>query len=241
MNHALVVLSGGQDSTVCLALALKEFGQKHTHAVTFDYGQRHRAELHAAEVIAEAAGVDHEIVNLGCVLAGSSPLVNREAHVARYSGVDALPGGLEATFVPMRNQLFLTLAANRAAVLGVAGGRVDIFTGVSMEDYGGYPDCRKDFIDSLTRTTRFALEDSSLPFVSFRTPLMRVDKQMTVEMSERLPMARALLAYSHTCYEGEVPPCGSCHACLLRAKGYRLARVTDPLLERLGVPAAPVL
>jgi 7-cyano-7-deazaguanine synthase len=254
---ALVVLSGGQDSTTCLALAIKEFGVDNVHAITFNYGQRHRVEVDAAKAIAQLAklGDRHEVVDVPAILKGSSPLVNGAVAVEQYASAEVLPGGLEKTFVPMRNQFFLTIAANRAVLIGIEAGikqagpkgrtNVTVFTGVSQEDYGGYPDCREPFIDYLAETIRLSNDDASLPFIAIRTPLMYLTKAATVEVSEKLDAlqvsayagdtigTRDLLAYSHTCYNGEVPPCGKCHACLLRAKGYEEAGVTDPLLERL--------
>ena len=233
---ALVVLSGGQDSTTCLALAIQKYASRNVRAITFDYGQRHRVEIDAARHIARIADVGHEVVSVGSILAGTSPLVNPSAEVESYGSVDVLPGGLEKTFVPMRNQLFLTIAANRAAVWAMAEGvdTVEVWTGVSQEDYGGYPDCREDFILLLERAIRQSLNDPGLPRIEIEAPLMHLSKLMTVKLSEVTPYARYLLGFSHTCYNGQVPPCGKCHACLLRERGYKQAGVTDPLLERLA-------
>lgn len=252
---ALVVLSGGQDSTTCLALAIAQHGVANVHAVTFDYGQRHSVEILAARKIAFLAGIAefghenpvinkpsrtidgrHEVIAVPHVLKGSSPLVNAKAAVEQYESAAVLPGGLEKTFVPMRNMLFLTLAANRAAVIAhEAGDRaIEIWTGVSQEDYGGYPDCREVFIKGMEAAVNISLDDKDMPAVYMRAPLMHMTKAQTVELSERPSVAaRALLAHSHTCYNGSIPPCGTCHACLLRAKGYAEAGVIDPLIERL--------
>lgn len=241
-SHALVVLSGGQDSTTCLAQALATYGRDRVHAITFDYRQRHRAEIVSAQVIAEMAGIKdrHEVLTLPGILKGSSPLVNRSTEVEQYASADVLPGGLEKTFVPMRNQLFMTLAANRAVCIGLEkGADVDIIVGVSQEDYGGYPDCRQPFIYALEEAIKKSLDDPDLPKIKLVAPLMFLTKKMTVELSEKLvgnlgePSARKLLAHSHTCYNGLTPPCGKCHACLLREKGYAEAGVSDPLIERL--------
>lgn len=236
---ALVVLSGGQDSTTCLGVAISRFGRNNVHAITFDYGQRHRSEVESARTIAKLAGIaGHEVIEVPAILKGSSPLVNTLAAVETYASAEVLPGGLEKTFVPMRNQLFLTIAANRAVVLGEAfvpaAEDVAVFTGVSQEDYGGYPDCRESYIIALGDAIDESLDAAGLPRVSIITPLIHLNKAKTVQLSEGLPGVRELLAYSHTCYKGMVPPCGECHACLLRAKGYAEAGVTDPLLERLN-------
>jgi 7-cyano-7-deazaguanine synthase len=245
---ALVVLSGGQDSTTCLALAIQEYGLSNVRAVTFDYGQRHRVEIAAAREVAIRAGLAlpddrlidlnlyHEIVRLNpLTLKGTSPLLSTSKNqVESYASADALPGGLEKTFVPMRNQLFITIAYNRAVLFGLQkSANVDVITGVSQEDYGGYPDCREEFIDTVEMAGHAGLNDPGLPIINIVTPLMTLDKRQTVELSEKIPGARALLSYSHTCYNGEVPPCGKCHACHLRQRGYDQAGVTDPLLERL--------
>lgn len=245
---ALVVLSGGQDSTTCLAAAIRMHGVENVFAVTFDYGQRHRVELLAAKTIAKMAGIEsrHEVIEVPNILKGDSPLVSGNA-VEQYKDASVLPGGLEKTFVPMRNQFFLTIAANRAIVIAKGDKEVHLITGVSQEDYGGYPDCRQEFIWALQSAIRLSNDDPALPALTIVTPLMYMSKKETVAWSEVMeatsvtagahgglnPSARELLAYSHTCYNGEVPPCGKCHACLLRAKGYKEAGVIDPLVERL--------
>ena len=150
MSKVLVVLSGGQDSTTALFHARLAYGE--VHAVTFNYGQRHSIEIEAAKKVAEMAGCNsHEIIDLGRVLKGTSPLVS-DNPVGHYASADQLPGGLEPTFVPCRNLLFLTIAANRAIVLVC-----DVMvTGVCEADFGGYPDCRREFIDALEKTLKLA-------------------------------------------------------------------------------------
>ena len=130
----MVVLSGGQDSVTCLFWALQRSEEVLT--VTFDYGQRHRRELECAEKIARMAGVKQQVINLGPLFGGSSPLTDLTREVEHYQDADSLPGGLEDTFVPARNMLFLAVAANRAYVENCDS----LVIGVSQEDYGGYPD-----------------------------------------------------------------------------------------------------
>ena len=221
-KRALVVLSGGQDSTTCLYWAKREFAE--VRALCFDYGQRHRIELDSAEAVAKLAGVELERIDLGPIFAGLSPLTNSARTVERYASAEALPGGLEDTFVPGRNILFLSVAANRAYTLGADA----LIIGVSEEDFGGYPDCRADFIVAMEQALRLGL-DTSLEILA---PLARLDKAATVRLAQELDGAMEALAYSHTCYEGESPPCGACHACLLRARGFAQAGVADPLVER---------
>lgn len=227
---AVVVLSGGQDSTTCLFYAL-DLGYR-VHAVTFDYGQRHSRELDAAWKVAELAGVhSHEIIELGPVLHGASPLISDRHELEQYADYRSLPGGLEKTFVPMRNQLFLTIAANRAYVLGAD----TLITGVSAEDYGGYPDCRQDFIDALTSACNlgaFTGDDGAPGPLQIMAPLMSLSKKQTVELALSLPGCFGALAYTHTGYDGQYPPTGKDHATLLRAKGFAEAGVPDPLVFR---------
>lgn len=237
MNNksCLVILSGGQDSTTCLYWAMTQF--RKVHAVTFDYGQRHKVELEAAEKVfdmARAMSPDqmgtHEFVVLGRVLRGASPLVSSN-ELEQYSDMYALPGGLEKTFVPGRNLLFLTLAANIAYSLGCT----DVVTGVCEEDFGGYPDCRQAFIDAAQEAIRqgFGYDDTD-GFLAFKihTPLMHKTKAETVQMAKQLPGCWEALAYTHTAYDGQYPPVGNDHASLLRAKGFLEAGLPDPLVLR---------
>ena len=227
---ALVVLSGGQDSTTCLFWALRRFERVKT--VTFDYGQRHRVELDAAAKIAELVGVPNIQINAP-VLQGTSPLVDHSRDVGTYADAASLPGGLEDTFVPGRNILFLTIAGNVAYCHGLG----NLVTGVAQEDFGGYPDCRQSFIDAMQLALREGLgagDGDPRGEITIHTPLMNMTKRETVDLAARLPGCLDAMAYSHTCFQGQVPPCGQCHACLLRAKGFEAAGVTDPLLARLG-------
>lgn len=231
MTKALVVLSGGQDSTTCLYWAKNQGCYDEIHAVTFNYNQRHQRELDAAQAIAQRAGVaSHEIINLGPVLKGLSPLVS-ENELEQYADFDSLPGGLEKTFVPMRNQLFLTIAANRAYALGCR----TLVTGVCQEDFGGYPDCRRSFIDALEAACNegtFTGRDGAVASLTIQTPLMDLTKAESVDLAARLPGCFEALAWSHTAYDGEYPPKGNDHATLLRAKGFFEAGRPDPLVVR---------
>jgi 7-cyano-7-deazaguanine synthase len=225
-SSALVVLSGGQDSTTCLFWAKREFAA--VHAVTFDYAQRHKRELEAASIVARMAGVEtHETVSLGPVLAGTSPLTNPAEAVGHYESPDALPGGLEATFVPGRNILFATLAGNRAYILNTT----NIVMGLCEEDYGGYHDCRQNFVQVMQSALSIGLY-GEYGRISIRTPLMKLTKKQTVQLAESLPGCMAALAFSHTCYDGCYPPNPHNHASILRAKGFAEAQTPDPLIQR---------
>lgn len=233
-KKAMLVLSGGQDSTTCLFWALREGYE--VHAVTFDYGQRHQIEIDAAKLIAEMGGVaSHQIVELGPILKGTSPLVNPAEDLEQYADHHSLPGGLEKTFVPMRNQLFLTIAANRAFVLGID----TLITGVCQEDFGGYPDCRQVFIDTLAHACTIGTFTAEAGFpqgLAILTPLMDLTKAESVHLAWDLTQegfnAYGALAFSHTAYDGQYPPTGHDHATLLRAKGFEEADLPDPLILR---------
>ena len=217
---AVVVLSGGQDSTTCLAWALRRFDR--VAAITFDYGQRHRVELEAAAAVARAAGIDeHRVVRVSSLAElGGNALAGDHQAVIATSERDGLP----TTFVPGRNLVFLTLAAAWAYQLGCA----ELVTGVCQTDFSGYPDCREATMAALQVALRAGMD---APF-TIHTPLMHLDKAGSVRLAQELD-ALPLLAYSHTCYQGAVPPCGACPACELRARGFAAAGIPDPLLLRL--------
>lgn len=219
-DAAVVLLSGGQDSTTCLAWAKTRF--RRVAALAIDYGQRHRIELQAAQTVAERAGVALTVLPCDSFRAlGGNALTGTES-VAEGVRADT---GLPNTFVPGRNLIFLTLAAAHAWRLGAA----QLVTGVCETDYSGYPDCRQATLDALQEALRRGMD---APF-TIHAPLMRLDKAQTVLLARELGCL-PLLAWSHTCYNGQVPPCGTCPACVLRAKGFAAAGIPDPLLERLA-------
>jgi 7-cyano-7-deazaguanine synthase len=228
MTKAMVVFSGGQDSTTCLYWAKHHFDI--VQAITFDYGQKHKVEIEAAKEIAFLAGVEHEIVQVPDILVSSSPLTNKDNDLETYSDYDQMDkiigNRVELTFVPMRNPFFITLAANRA----VAKGIFDLVTGVCQMDNANYPDCREKFIDSQANTIRFALDHD----FNIHTPLITLTKAETIHLAATFKGCFKALAYSHTCYAGQVPPCGKCHACVLRAHGFDEAKMFDPLILRFG-------
>lgn len=235
---ALVVLSGGQDSTTCLALAVKAFGADHVSAITFNYGQRHSAEIEAAKRVAYLAGIPApEIINIGeGILAGTSPLTDKSAQLETYvdfKSMDAIIGDrVEKTFVPMRNALFLTIAANRAEVMGAH----TILTGVCQADNANYPDCRQQFIKDQQTTINEALGygPGDLGYIRIDTPLMTLTKDQSIHklIDHGGPRMFSWLAWSHTAYDGQYPPVGQDHASILRAEGFRVANWPDPLVVR---------
>lgn len=232
-HAALVVLSGGQDSTTCLFWARQYFDV--VHAVTFDYNQRHRREIQAAIDVAKIAGVaSHEIIELGPILKGTSPLTNPAEELELYEDADSMAeiigDRVEKTFVPMRNALFLTLAANRAVCMGVE----HLVTGVCQADNANYPDCRQSFVSAQEVTIAEAL---GRPF-NIHTPLMDLSKAQSIHLAMQLdpasliPVPYAALAFSHTAYDGTYPPVSKDHANTLRAQGFLEADVPDPLVVR---------
>lgn len=237
MNNrkALVVLSGGQDSTTCLAMAVAAFGAANVHAITFNYGQRHDREVVAAVNVAQLCGVSdrHEILHVGNILAGRSPLTDHSQALEQYRDYESMGkiigDRVELTFVPLRNALFLTLAANRAAVLECSS----IYTGVCQQDNANYPDCRVTFIRAQQHAINEALGFSAIDRrqIHIVTPLMDMSKATSIKVLESMGLLH-LLAFSHTAYDGQYPPLGRDHATVLREQGFLEAGVPDPLLVR---------
>lgn len=223
MTDAIVLLSGGQDSTTCLYWAMNQFSS--VRALSVVYGQKHAIELTAAKDIAARAGVPHDTLDL-TVLAqiGGSALVG-DGEIAGSGGlVDVtMPQGLPTSFVPGRNMLFLATAASYA----VRHEARRIVTGVCQTDFSGYPDCRRDFIDAMEVAATMAMPSSCGP-IEILTPLMRLTKAETVKLARELPGCWEALALSVTCYNGRRPGCGTCPACELRARGFYEAGEVDP-------------
>lgn len=232
MTKALVILSGGQDSTLCLWLAKQAFSQ--VAAVTFNYGQRHDREIQAARDVCLLMGIiEHEVVDVGPILKGTSPLTKKDEKLEQYldfKSMDTIIGDrVEKTFVPMRNALFLTLAANRAVVMGAS----NLYTGVCQADNANYPDCRQAFVDAQRRAINEALgRNMSMDnYIQVVTPLMHMTKASSIGLAISSG-AYPYLAFSHTAYDGAYPPVGHDHATILRAQGFIEAGVPDPLIIR---------
>lgn len=226
----LVVLSGGQDSATCVAMARQKFDE--VHAITFDYGQRHLREIQAACAIAKLLHCEsHEVVSLGPILAGRSPLTNPNEELEQYKDFEQMSevigNRVEKTFVPMRNALFLTLAANRAICKGITS----ITTGVCEADNANYPDCRASFIQAQEHCIQEAL---AVKGFRIHAPLINMSKAQSIadiaDMGEL-----AILAFTHTAYDGQYPPVGNDHATLLRAQGFVEADLPDPLVLRAAL------
>lgn len=204
---ALVVFSGGQDSTTCLFWAKKHF--ERVHALCFFYGQKHREEVEIARKIAEGAGVPFEVKDVS--------FIGSLAHNSLTD--DSIPmdkekpeGSVPNTFVPGRNLFFLSIAAVYARELGIH----HLVTGVSQTDFSGYPDCRDAFVKSLNVTLNLAMDDT---FV-IHTPLMWIDKAETWGLADELGILELVRQETLTCYNGiKGDGCGECPACALRLEG----------------------
>lgn len=235
-KSALVILSGGQDSTTCLFWAKNNFDE--VHAVTFDYGQRHSIEIEAARTVATMAGVSsHEVISIPGILKSTSPLTSSN-ELDRYESAEAMEAEvgnrIEKTFVPMRNSLFFVIAMNRAVALGCE----HLVTGICEEDNANYPDCTSAFRDLFERMANQSLGTLESGWFEDRTrytlhaPLLAKTKAATVLMAHELPGCWDALAYTHTSYDGKYPPTDMNHSNVLRAQGFERAGLPDPLVVR---------
>jgi 7-cyano-7-deazaguanine synthase len=222
-RNAVVLLSGGIDSTTTLAIARSEgFG---CYALSFDYGQRHRHELHAASAVARALGaVEHRVVSVDLRAFGGSALTG-DIEVPKGRPPQEMTAGIPVTYVPARNTIFLSLALGWAEVLGAA----DIFIGVNAVDYSGYPDCRPKFIRAFEAmanlATKAGVEGGRF---TVHTPLIELTKAAIIKRGTELGVD-----YGPTlsCYDPDPAtgrPCGRCDSCLLRARGFAEASLEDP-------------
>ena len=206
-EDALVVFSGGQDSTTCLFWAKKHF--RKVYAITFIYGQKHVREVELARAIAQKAEVEINVLNVPLIGSlGKNSLTDSKLEMDSEKPADSYPN----TFVPGRNLFFLSIAAVYAREKGIR----HIITGVSQTDYSGYPDCRDAFIKSLNVTLNLAMDSQFI----LHTPLMWLDKAQTWEMADRLGVLDLVRNETLTCYNG-IPGdgCGHCPACTLRRQG----------------------
>lgn len=218
-DKAIVVFSGGQDSTTCLFWAKDRF--KEVEAVTFDYGQRHALEIECAKEIAEELGSKHHILDMSLLNQLAPNALTRES----MEVAEGEEGELPSTFVPGRNLLFLSFAGVLASQVGAK----HLVTGVCETDFSGYPDCRDVFIKSLNVTLNLSMDDN---FV-IHTPLMWLDKAETWELADQHGALSFVREKTLTCYNGiKADGCGECPACKLRNKGleqYLEAKKTEEL------------
>jgi 7-cyano-7-deazaguanine synthase len=222
MKKAVVLLSGGLDSTTCLALA--QAAGFEPVCLSVDYGQRHQVELERAGAVARAMGVkDHRVVKVDLRAIGGSALTDDVA-VPKHDDVAALPQGIPVTYVPARNTIFLGLALGLAEAIGAR----DLFIGVNAVDYSGYPDCRPEFItafEALARlATRAGVEGERF---TVHAPLSGMTKADIIRAGVK---AGVDYGQTHSCYDPDPAglACGRCDSCLLRRKGFAEAGVADP-------------
>jgi 7-cyano-7-deazaguanine synthase len=217
-KKAVVLVSGGLDSATVLAMArAQHYG---AYALSFDYGQRHRAELQAASRVATALGaVEHKTITLDLAGIGGSALTDAAIAVPEQAGE-----GIPVTYVPARNTVFLALALGWAEVIAAQ----DIFIGVNAVDYSGYPDCRPEFIAAFERTANLATKAGveGRPF-HIHTPLIQLSKSQIIQAGLRLGVDYAMTV---SCYQADEQgrACGRCDSCRLRRAGFAAAGVADP-------------
>lgn len=217
-SKAIVLLSGGQDSTTGLFWAKKRF--KNVEAVSFNYDQRHKIELKSAKTIAKIARVKLKIFKLNeFQQIKNSALIDKKIPVTQR---DKTNKNLPATFVPGRNILFLTVASSYAYTKNIK----NLVVGVSQTDYSGYPDCRYNFIKSMEKALSYGMDYK----IKIHTPLINKSKKEIVILAKKLGIIE-ILKWTHTCYEGKRPGCGKCPACVLREKGFKEAGMKDPLFN----------
>lgn len=220
---AVVLLSGGPDSATTMAIAMSEGFE--VHALTVDYGQRHRVELEAARAVARHLGAsEHVTVTLDLRAFGGSALTD-EIEVPKGRLPEEIGSRIPVTYVPARNTVLLSLALAWAEVLGAR----DIFIGVNALDYSGYPDCRPEFIEAFERlatlATKCGVEGDP---IRMHSPVVGMSKSEVIKRGVELGVDHSL---TWSCYDpvDGVTPCGECDSCLLRSKGFEEAGLTDPL------------
>ena len=236
-EKAVVLLSGGIDSTTALSIALREGYQ--VFALSFSYGQRHMSELDSARKVAVRAGVtEHRVVTIDLRAFGGSALTS-DMEVPKGRPIAEIAQGIPATYVPARNTIFLSYALAWAEVLGAG----DLFLGVNALDYSGYPDCRPEYIEAFEKMANLATKAAVLgkQRIRIHTPLISMSKAEIIRKGLELGVDFSLTS---SCYDpsptGEA--CGACDSCALRKKGFREAGVADPTRYRAqeSTPAATI-
>jgi 7-cyano-7-deazaguanine synthase len=232
--NAVVLLSGGLDSTTVLAIAQAEGYVP--HALSFDYGQRHATELEAASRIAAGAGVAaHVVARIDLRVFGGSALT-ADIAVPKGRSAEDMGGGIPITYVPARNTIFLSFALAWAETLAAS----DIFVGVNALDYSGYPDCRPEYIEAFERMANLATKAGveGTQRLRIHAPLMQLSKEGIIRRGLELGVDYSL---TQSCYDPDAQgrACGACDACVLRLRGFAAVGVPDPAPYAPGVVAAP--
>lgn len=227
-QDAVVVFSGGQDSTTCLGWAIEKFNR--VVALSFNYGQKHSIELQQASKIAKDLGVEHYVMDVS-LLNQLAPNALTRTDIEVVNGKDVIDGEEPNTVVRGRNGLFLWLASIYASTHGIE----NVVTGVTATDYSGYIDCRNSFISSLNASINLGMDEK----IVLHTPLMWLDKAEIWKLSYDLGVFETVLRESHTCYQGnreELTGCGVCPACELRNNGLkRFAEESGVDLTQYGI------
>lgn len=206
-RKALVIFSGGQDSTTCLLQAIADYGRENVETISFQYGQRHAIELEKAKWIAEDLGVKQTVIDTSVIKqTTNNALIDDSQEITATKETD-----YPNTFVDGRNMLFLLLAGCYAKQQDIC----DIIIGVCETDFSGYPDCRDIFIKSMNVSMNLAMDFT----FNIKTPLMYLTKAQTWEMADKLGYLDYVRQNTHTCYYGVEGGCGKCPSCVLRDKG----------------------
>ncbi|PIP01814.1 MAG: 7-cyano-7-deazaguanine synthase QueC [Zetaproteobacteria bacterium CG12_big_fil_rev_8_21_14_0_65_54_13] len=220
-THAVVLLSGGLDSSTALAWSVRQMGW-HCHTVAFDYGQRHRIELEASANVAASFGVtDHRVIKVDLRAIGHSALTSATPVPKDEAG----HAGIPSTYVPARNLIFLSLAAGLAEAVSATR----LVIGANVVDYSGYPDCRQEFLDSFVRTallgTKAGSEGGDLEIAA---PLIQLGKSGIIALGLELGLDYSL---TRSCYDplADGSPCGHCDSCFYRRQGFEQLGRSDPL------------
>jgi 7-cyano-7-deazaguanine synthase len=224
-KRAICLLSGGLDSSTCLAIARRDGFD--CYCLSFDYGQRQATELQAAARVAKQLGAkEHRIAKIDLRIFGGSALTS-DLEVPKNRAAEEMGNGIPVTYVPARNTIFLSFALAYAEVAQASA----IFIGVNALDYSGYPDCRPEFIEAFQRMANLATKAGveGKGRIEIHTPLLRMTKADIVRKAVELGVD---LSLTHTCYDPGASgrACGKCDACLLRRKGFEEAGIVDPLL-----------
>ncbi len=222
-NKAIVLSSGGLDSTTAMAIAREEGYE--IYSLSFRYGQRHALELEAAQRVAKALGAkEHLVMDIDLARIGGSALTD-DLDVPKARTDEEIRKGIPVTYVPGRNTIFLSYALAWAEVVGAS----DIFLGVNAVDYSGYPDCRPEYIKAFEHLANLATKTGAegLTPIRIRAPLMRMTKAEIIRKGVKLGVDYGM---THSCYDpsADGKACGYCDSCLLRKKGFREAGVADP-------------
>jgi 7-cyano-7-deazaguanine synthase len=218
LKKAVCLLSGGLDSSTVIYHA-KNQGYE-VHALSFDYGQRHSKEMEAAKKIASSVGTkEHKIIKIDLTQIGGSALTDQSIDIPTDRTDEEIASEIPVTYVPMRNTIFLALAAAYAEIIGAD----TIFTGMNVIDYSGYPDCRPEYIEAMEKAINLGSKARNF---KIKTPIIRMDKREIIQLGTKLGVPYEL---TWSCYKGGEKACGECESCKFRKKGFEEAGLIDPI------------